>query len=220
MRQLFLPMRIWDLPTRLFHWLLAVLVGSAWLSAEMEWMRLHVWCGLTIMSLLIFRVIWGFIGSDTARFAYFLKSPIAAFRHLSHITRREPDTETGHNAAGGWMVIGMLAILSVQVATGLCANDDVMTEGPLALRAGKDLSDKLTHIHGLNFTLIQIVVVLHVLAIVAYRVLKGQNLVLPMITGKKRLPGATVAPRMMNPVLGLIVYAAAAAAVALFVWIV
>ena len=216
MRQLYLPMRSWDLPTRLFHWVLVVLLFTSWLSEREDWMRLHVWCGLTVLTLLLFRVIWGFIGSDTARFSWFLKNPLEAVRHLMHLPRREPDTEAGHNAAGGWMVIVLLAILFLQVGTGLCANDDVMTEGPLARIVGKDDSDWLTHIHHLNFIVIEIAVVLHVLAIVTYRVLKGHNLLLPMITGKKRLPGATPAPRMMHPIVALIVLAVCALAVGLF----
>lgn len=216
MRRLHLPMRIWDLPTRLFHWVLVVLIFAAWLSAWRDWMRVHVVCGLTVLTLLLFRLIWGFIGSDTARFSYFVKSPVAALRHLAHLLRREPDIETGHNAAGGWMVIVLLALLCVQVGTGLCANDDIMVEGPLAEFVGKSRSDWLTHIHYLNFTLIEIAIALHVLAIITYRVFKGQNLLLPMITGKKRLPGATRAPRMMHPVLALVVLLFSALAVVLF----
>jgi cytochrome b len=215
MRQLYLPMRIWDLPTRLFHWSLVALIFTSWLSARENWMRLHVICGLTILTLLLFRVVWGFIGSDTARFTRFLKHPFEAIRHLLHLTRREPDTEVGHNAAGGWMVVVMLAILFVQAGTGLCANDDALTEGPLALMVGKDRSDWLTHIHDVNFTLIEIIIALHVLAIVTYRVLKGHNLLAPMITGKKRLPGATQAPAMMHPILALAVLALSALVVVL-----
>jgi cytochrome b len=217
MRQLYLPMRIWDLPIRLFHWALVVLIFVSWLSSRMLWMRLHVLSGLAVLTLLLFRLVWGFVGSDTARFTHFLQSPLKAIHHLMHLTRREPDTEAGHNAAGGWMVLGMLAVLWVQVVTGLCANDDVMTEGPLALWAGKDRSDWLTHIHHLNFTLIEIAVAAHVLAIIAYRILKGHNLLSPMVTGKKRLPGTTPAPRMMHPVLGLIVFALSALGVVLLV---
>lgn len=203
MRQLLLPMRVWDLPVRLFHWTLVILVATSWLTSEMLWMKPHMLCGYAIMTLLLFRVIWGFIGSDTARFTVFLKSPVAAVRHLLHMTKKEPDTQIGHNAAGGWMVLGLLAVLAVQVGTGLGANDDAVTEGPFATMVGKDRSDWLTHIHHLNFIVIQVAVVLHVLAVLAYRVLKGHNLVLPMITGKKRLPGATRAPRMMHPILAL-----------------
>ncbi len=217
MRQLMLPMRIWDLPTRLFHWVLVALIFFAWLSSEMLWMRLHVLCGLTIMALVLFRIVWGFVGSDTARFTFFLKSPMAALRHLRDLTRREPDIEIGHNAAGGWMVLGLLALLAVQIGTGLCANDDVSTEGPLAALAGKERSDALTHIHHLNFVLIEIAIAAHVLAIIAYRVLKGHNLVTPMITGKKRLPGATPAPQMTHSILGLAIFALSAVVVYVFV---
>lgn len=219
MRQLMLPMLIWDLPTRLFHWVLVVLVGTAWLSAELNWMSLHVLCGMTIMSLVLFRLIWGFIGSDTARFVYFVKRPAEAIRHLTRIAARERDTETGHNAAGGWMVLAMLGLLSIQVVTGLCADDDVMTKGPLALTVGAAWSGRMTQAHHISFFLLQILVLLHVLAIVAYRVLKGQNLLSPMITGKKRLPGATVAPRMMHPVVGAVVYAVSAILVGVFAWV-
>jgi cytochrome b len=218
MRQLYLPLRIWDLPTRLFHWTIVVLIFLSWLTAQLDWMRVHVWSGYAILTLLLFRLIWGFIGSDTARFSHFLKSPLAAFRHLSSLRRREPDTETGHNAAGGWMVVVMLVVLIVQVVTGLGANDDAMTEGPLAHLVGKARSDWMTHIHDLNFQIIEVVILLHVLAIVAYRVLKGQNLLTPMITGKKRMPGATRAPRMVHPVAALVVLAICALAVAVFLW--
>jgi len=220
MRQLHLPMRIWDLPTRLFHWILVVLIFTSWLSAELNWMRVHVVSGLTILTLLLFRLLWGFIGSDTARFSHFLKSPFEALRHLMHLTKREPDLETGHNAAGGWMVLGLLGLLIVQAGSGLCANDDVLTEGPLARIVGKERSDWFTHIHDVNFLLIEIAVALHVLAIVSYRLLKGHNLLLPMITGKKRLPGATRAPRMMHPILALVAYALAVLAVVVFLWVV
>jgi cytochrome b len=213
-------MRIWDLPTRLFHWILVLLLLISWGSAEWNNMRVHVISGLTILALLLFRLVWGFIGSDTSRFSRFLKSPVAAVQRLLELHRREPDTETGHNAAGGWMVLVLLGVLLIQVGTGLCANDDVLTEGPLARTVGKEDSDWLTHLHHLNFVLIEILVALHVLAIVAYRVLKGHNLLMPMITGKKRLPGATIAPRMMHPIVALVVFVLAALAVVVFLMIV
>lgn len=210
MRQINLPMPIWDLPIRLFHWLLVVLIGFMWLSAEKGWLEWHMWSGYAILSLLVFRVIWGFVGSDTARFLYFLKSPIEALRHLSHITKREPDTEVGHNAAGGWMVLGLLALLLAQVVTGMASNDDVSIEGPLVGLVGKSWSDWMTGQHHRLFTLIQIAVALHVLAIITYAVLKRHDLVRPMITGKKRMPGAMAAPRMMSSKLALVIWIAVA----------
>jgi cytochrome b len=213
MRQLHLPMRIWDLPIRLFHWSLVTLIVFSWVTYKQSWMEWHALSGYAILSLLLFRVAWGFIGSDTARFTFFLKSPLEALRHLSHLHRREPDTEIGHNAAGGWMVLAMLGLLFAQAITGLCSNDDISVEGPLARSLGKDLSDQITSLHHLGYKLLLIMVAMHILAIITYAVLKSHNLVRPMITGKKRLPGATRAPRIVSPILAAAVYAVAVAMV-------
>ncbi len=213
MRQLHLPMYIWDLPIRLFHWALVCLIAFSWITYKQGWMEWHLLSGYTILTLLLFRVIWGFIGSDTARFAFFLKSPLEALRHLSHLHTREPDTEIGHNAAGGWMVLVMLGLLFTQVLTGLGSNDDISVEGPLATRLGKELSDQVTSLHHLGSKLILAMIAMHILAIITYAVLKRHNLVRPMITGKKRLPGATRAPRIVSPILAAGVYAIAIAAV-------
>ena len=206
-------MKVWDLPVRLFHWALVMLIFAAWLSQALNRMDLHMWIGESILALLLFRVVWGFIGSDTARFSQFLRSPAAALRHLSHVTRREPDHEIGHNAAGGWMALGMLALIGVQAGTGLFSNDDGNTEGPLMHLAGKDRSNWLTQIHDLNFTAIEVVIVLHVLAIVAYAVLKRQNLVWPMVTGTKLMPADARAPGLVHPVWALVTLAVAFGAV-------
>jgi cytochrome b len=217
MRQLYLPMRVWDAPIRLFHWVLVVLIGFSWLTQEMGWMQWHLLSGYTMLALLLFRIAWGFVGSETARFRHFLKSPIAGFRHLAEFHRRVPDTEIGHNAAGGWMVLVMLVLLLVQVVTGLFNNDDISTEGPLMHHVSKATSDYLGHIHEVNFALIEIVIVLHLVAITAYAVVRRQNLVRPMITGKKRMPGAMRAPRMASPLLAVVLLIVAAAAVAALV---
>ncbi|MDR3530172.1 MAG: cytochrome b/b6 domain-containing protein [Rhodopila sp.] len=211
------PMKVWDLPVRLFHWAIVVLIFAAWLSQEVNRMDLHLWVGYAIMTLLLFRIAWGFVGSDTARFTRFLRSPAAALRHLAHLRRREPDTEIGHNAAGGWMVLVMLALIGVQTGTGLFSNDDGDTEGPLMHLVSKGRSDWLSHIHYLNFKVIEAVIVLHVLAIVAYAVLKRQNLVRPMVTGTKLMPGDAPAPRLVSPVWALVTLAVAAGVV---VWLV
>jgi len=210
-------MKVWDLPVRLFHWAIVALIFAAWLSQELDRMQWHMWIGYTILTLLLFRIVWGLVGSDTARFVRFLHSPVAAFRHLSHIRRRERDLEIGHNAAGGWMVLVMLALIGVQAGSGLFSNDDGNTEGPLMHLVGKDESDWLSHIHSLNFTFIEIVIVLHVLAIVVYAVLKRQNLVRPMVTGTKIMPEDAVAPRMVSPAWAAVTLAVAAGTVA---WVV
>jgi cytochrome b len=212
-QQQYVPVRVWDLPTRLFHWALVLLVGFSWLSQELSWMNWHKWSGYAVLTLLLFRLAWGVVGSETARFGKFLASPRAAVQHLLHLHRREPDHEVGHNAAGGWMVLGLLGLLAVQVGTGLYANDDVLTEGPLAETVDKSTSDWLTHIHVVNFKLIEIAVAAHVLAVLTYAVLKRHDLVRPMLTGHKRLPVDFRRPAMVSSWLALALVVVAAGVV-------
>jgi len=205
-------MKVWDAPIRLFHWGIVILIVVSYVSMELGQIHLHLLSGYTMLAALLFRFIWGFAGSDTARFSKFLRSPFAGLSHLSRIFRREEDAEIGHNAAGGWMVLVMLLLLAVQVGAGLCANtdDDYMVNGPLAKYVGKAWSDELSRVHAFNFYLILGVIVLHLLAIAAYAVFKRQNLLRPMITGKKRLPGAMRAPRMASPLRAIVVFVIAA----------
>ena len=206
---LLLPMRVWDFPTRAFHWLLVLALPASWASMKLNLMDLHMAIGHAVLALLLFRWAWGFVGSDTARFGRFLVNPLRGLRHLRHLGRREPDTEIGHNAAGGWMVLAMLLLLSVQVCAGLCANDGGGSEGPLAKYVGDTWSDRLSFVHEVTFNLILAAVALHLVAVAAYAVLKRQNLVRPMFTGKKRLPAAMRAPRMASPWLALAILAVA-----------
>ena len=211
---MYLPMRVWDLPTRLFHWLLVLLVPASYISMKLNKMDLHIVLGCAMLALLLFRWVWGFVGSDTARFGHFLGSPGTAVRYLRHIGTRAPDMQIGHNPAGGWMVLLLLVLLTVQVAAGLCANDGSMTEGPLAKYVGPAWSDRLSLVHAITFKLIVAAIVLHVAAVFFYAVVKRQNLVRPMLTGKKRLPAATRAPRQASPLLALAVLIVAAAVAA------
>ncbi len=205
-----LSMRVWDLPTRLFHWAIVLLIATSYVTIRLGEMRYHLLSGYAILTLLLFRLAWGFVGSDTSRFGRFLKSPMAGFRHLADFRKREPDDEIGHNAAGGWMVLVMLALLAAQVGTGLFSNDDFVTQGPLAHFVDKAVSDRISGWHGLNFKLLLGAITLHVLAIAAYALIKRHNLVRPMITGRKRLPGNTRQPRMASSLLAaaLVVLAA------------
>lgn len=209
-------MKVWDAPTRLFHWSLVALIVGAWVTAENGWIDWHFRCGYAILALLLFRLAWGVVGSDTARFSRFVKSPLAALAHLSHITRREPDTEVGHNAAGGLMVLGLLGLLLLQVGLGLFSTDGIFTDGPLAHLVGPDLSDRITGWHELNFNIILAAVALHVLAVLTYAVLKRHDLVRPMVTGMKKLPESFTAPRMAPLWLAGVIFAVAAGAVYAF----
>ena len=208
-----LSMKVWDAPIRLFHWIIVLLVCTSWYFAETDQLPLHFLSGYCILTLLLFRLVWGVVGSDTARFAQFMRSPALALRHLAHLRRREPDDEVGHNPAGGWMVAAILTVLAVQVGTGRCSNAD-FDKAPFADAVGKSLSDTLSTVHSYCFTLLQILVVVHVAAVLTYALVKKQDLVRPMITGKKRLPVSLRAPRIRSPLLALPILLVAA----LLVW--
>jgi cytochrome b len=211
------PVKVWDGWIRLVHWGIVSLIGVSWVAMRTGNAQVHYLSGYTVLTLLLFRIAWGVAGSDTARFARFLRSPLAALRHLSNLRRREPDTEIGHNAAGGWMVLVLLGLLLVQAGSGLFANHEPgMTydvHGPLALSVSDATSAWLTGIHHLTFNLILAAAGLHVLAVLAYQVLKGQDLIGPMITGFKSLPARLAAPRMGSPLLAVGFLAGAALAV-------
>jgi cytochrome b len=209
-------LKVWDPWVRLTHWAIVLLLPFSWWTAETHRFDLHFLSGYAILSLLLFRIAWGLVGSHTARFRNFLRSPLEALRHLGHFRRRAAAVEIGHNAAGGWMVLLMLALLLTQAATGLFADDAIFTRGPLARRVDESWSDLATRIHLRVFWAIVACAVLHILAILAYRVLRGQNLVGPMITGYLRLPIRYDGPRprMGHPLLAAALLTAAAA----FVW--
>ena len=208
------PIQVWDAPTRLFHWATVLFVFACWLTAQEGWIAWHFRCGYAVFALVLFRLGWGVIGSDTARFSRFLRSPLAALKHLARFHHREPDAEIGHNPAGGWMVIGLLLLLAAMVATGLYANDQALNQGPLAYLVTEDTSDWLTHLHVVAFTVLEIAILLHVVAVAAYAAVKRHNLIAPMITGIKRLRPAVAPPRMASPTLAAAVLAGAAAIVA------
>jgi cytochrome b len=208
-------LRVWDPWVRLVHWAIVLLLPFSWWTAETDRWEWHFYSGFTILTLVLFRIAWGFVGSDTARFTRFLKNPIEGLRHLGHFRRRAAATEIGHNAAGGWMVLVLLSLLLAQAASGLFADDLIFTRGPLARWAGEAVSDRATSIHLRVFWLIVGAAALHILAIIAYRLLRGQNLVGPMITGDLKLPVLYNGPRprMGHPLLAIGLLAAAAAAV-------
>lgn len=173
--------RVWDLPTRIFHWALVVLVVAAFITAKtggnaMLW---HGRIGLAILGLLVFRIAWGFTGSTYARFAQFVRGPAAIRAYLRGDWRGQ-----GHNPLGAFSVLALLGLLAAQAGTGLFANDDIAFEGPLAVLVGSDLSGRITGIHHLLEKALLLLVALHVGAIAYYAHVKKHNLVRPMLTGR------------------------------------
>jgi cytochrome b len=193
--------KVWDGWIRLVHWSIVLLIGLSYASIQNGWMKTHYWSGYAVLTLVLFRIAWGFVGSDTARFFRFLKSPLAAFHHLRDFPKPEPDREIGHNAAGGWMVLVLLGLLLAQPVTGLFSDSGYGDYGPLAKSVSSETSDWLTGLHHRNFNLILAAASLHVLAVGAYALLKGHDLVRPMVTGRKDLAADAVPPRLGSPLL-------------------
>ena len=214
--------RVWDAPVRLFHWLLLLLLGLSWYTGEvggLDEMTWHMWSGYAVLALVLARVAWGLVGSTSARFGHFLYGPGEAIRYAAGLARRKPPHYPGHTPLGGWMIAAMLACLLVQTGTGLFANDDIFTEGPLVPWISKDLSDWLTTIHKWNFELLLVLAGVHVAAVAFYAVVLRQNLVKAMFTGRKPLEDGAAPPalRFVNPVLALVIVACTAGGVWLLV---
>jgi cytochrome b len=206
---------VWDLPTRLFHWLAAALVAVAYATWRLNWMAWHAFAGDTLLALLLFRLAWGFAGSETARFAQFLVAPRTAARHLALLFHREPDEQVGHNPAGGWMVLLLLALLLGQTLTGIVVNNDVADEGPLTEIMPASIANLVDDLHTLLWDALLAAVALHIIAIAIYAVGKGHNLLRPMLTGRKLLPLHRAPPRLASPTLALSMLCCSAAAAAL-----
>lgn len=205
--------RVWDVPTRLFHWLLVGLFGFSWWSAEtgaMDWHRLS---GSAMLGLIVFRLVWGFAGGSTARFASFLRSPLSVLAYL-----RSPSPQArraGHNPVGGYSVMIMLALMLAQVGTGLFAVDvDGIESGQLSHLVSFDAGRLAAEVHEVSFTLLQVVAAIHILAVLFYLAVRKRNLVTPMIVGTDRqvsdAGGALVAAPPLRLLIALALSGAAA----------
>ncbi len=179
--------RVWDVPIRLFHWLLVSLIGFSWYSAENEMMDWHQRSGLAVCGLIIFRLIWGLLGSNTARFSQFLKGPRTV---ISYLKSTEPWQGIGHNPVGGWSSLLLILIVATQVSTGLFAVDiDGIESGPLSHFVDFDQGRIAAGVHHLGFDTILILSGLHIAAILFYLFVRKRNLIKPMISGDDALDG-------------------------------
>ena len=181
---------VWDLPVRLVHWLLAVLIPFSWWSVKNHHTDWHIRSGLTILTLLIFRLLWGFVGGSTARWTSFVRGPRAVIGYLRGRWRG-----IGHTPLAALSVVAMFAAVAVQVGLGLISEDeDGLYAGPLANLVRTDTSDSARDLHELWFYVVLGLVVLHLAAILYYR-LRGRRLTWPMISGRARLEPGTAPMR-------------------------
>jgi cytochrome b len=210
--------RVWDLPTRLFHWALAATVVASVVTAKvggaaMVW---HMRLGLVVLALLAFRLLWGLVGGRWSRFASFAYAPSALVRYLRGGARPGDHFEVGHSPLGAGSVFALLAILLVQVGTGLVADDEIANVGPLNrfVAGATGLAATAWHKQWGQWILLALVA-LHVAAIVWYRLARRKDLVGPMLGGDKRLPPGTPASRddAATRVVALMLAAACAAGV-------
>lgn len=207
-------MLVWDGWVRAVHWLIAVLFAASWYThrANLAW---HRYAGYALLTLVAFRIYWGFAGSTTARFAHFVKGPAGIVRYGRTLLHRGPSTVTGHNPIGAISVVLLLGLLLAQCLLGLFVTDiDGLESGPLSALVSFDMSRLLAGWHGRVFTVLQSLVGLHLVAVAFYLFGKRDNLIAPMVTGRKRILGDAQSLRFGRPWHA----AAAVAVIAAIVW--
>lgn len=182
---------IWDLPTRIFHWLLAILIGAAWYTVSISGdMDAHMLIGQSILALLLFRIIWGFVGTRYAKFRNFVYRPSEILDYAKSFFRSRGGEYAGHNPLGSLAVFAMLALVGVQVTTGLFATDfDGFYRGPLNGLVSSATAASITDIHYTNINILLVLIAVHIVAVLFYLFFKRDNLITPMISGEKQDEG-------------------------------
>ena len=196
--------RIWDLPTRLFHWALVVLCFTMIVSGKAGWLHLHMAVGPAVLALILFRLVWGVVGSTTARFSFFVKGPRAVLDYIRLMRAGRDWPGIGHNPLGSLSVLALLALPVMMVGTGLFTTDDVMTDGPLVPLVSSHAVKLLSGLHRLTGSLVLAVVATHICAVLFYRFVKHDDLIWPMIVGTKQSPQGPI-PQLsfVSPLLAL-----------------
>lgn len=208
--------RVWDLPTRLFHWALVVLIALQFATAEFGFlsMQWHYRFGWATLALIVFRVLWGFAGSQTSRFADFLRGPRAVAGYAKAALSANAPARIGHNPLGGWSVVAMLTCVLLQALSGLFASDGIDEDGPFVDAVSGATVKLATKLHHLGENALLVLIAVHVAAVLLHGLLKHDNLVLPMVSGRKR--AAAPAPmRFVSNWRALAIFAGAAALVSI-----
>lgn len=178
-------LKVWDIPTRLFHWALVILIFYAWLAVEvLEDMQQHFYAGYSILTLVLFRLCWGVFGTVYAKFSNFIYSPKQIFNYAKTLGDKSSKPYLGHNPLGGLAVLLMLFALLLQTSTGLFNSDDYF-HGPLSGLVSSQLRSLAGEVHALNFNFLIALIALHIAAVLLYVLYKKQRLIKAMISGNK-----------------------------------
>lgn len=190
--QAYQTIKIWDLPVRIFHWSLVLLFIAAYVTNSLgsDYFIYHLWSGYALLVLVSFRILWGFVGSYHARFKHFVKNPITTAKYAISVLTKTDRHYLGHNPLGAVMVVILLLAILTQAITGLFTNDEIFNLGPLYAYISDELSLQLTSLHRQLFYWIVGAVTLHILAVVAHVVLRRDNILKAMFSGKKKLLSA------------------------------
>jgi cytochrome b len=183
------PVQIWDLPVRLAHWILVVLLPFSWITGALGVLTWHRWSGYTILTLVLFRIYWGFAGSGTARFSHFVRGPHAIWRDCQTLFEPLSRNFPGHTPLAGWSIVAMLVVLLLQTGLGLFAVDvDGIGSGPLSGLVSFEIGRNIATWHAKVVNVLLALIALHIAAVLYYWAYKRDNLILPMLTGIKHLP--------------------------------
>ena len=205
---------VWDRPTRVFHWVLVVLVVVCYLSGRNGRFDIHIPAGQALLVLVVARILWGFAGSASSRFRAFIRPVREIAAYLPTLVRREPDGRAGHNPLGGLSVVAMLLVLVVQASLGLFAVDvDGFNDGPLSFLVSYDAAREAAELHAMVVDGLLILVGLHIAAVLFHLVYKRENLTKAMLTGRGRLAAGQTPPRLVSDRRALLVLVLAVAAV-------
>ena len=211
---------IWDLPTRLFHWLLVASIfaqyaTAEWLDDAVQW---HFYIGYFTIFLIVFRVLWGFVGTEHAKFSNFVKGPKAVVTYISTLFDKHSTSSVGHNPLGGWFVVVMRILVGVQGISGLFMTDDIFLDGPYRSMADESTIELMSSLHHLAFDALLYVIGLHILAIVFYAIYKKQKLVPAMVHGKKETSSPSIGHSRIRLAILVAIVAAALVYVAIEVY--
>jgi cytochrome b len=205
--------KVWDIYTRLFHWALTIAILVSFLAQDQGEMEIHTTSGIVILGLVAFRILWGVFGPRTAQFHHIIRSPQTIFAYIRNSKAQQFRPMLGHSPIGALSVIALLVLVTVQAVTGLFASDDIYTEGPLAKFVTSDYVYLATDIHKANSNLLLAMIALHIGAVIYYVIARSEDLILPMITGQKRLSAIEAdhaePVRERNPLLAILAIAVA-----------